>query len=469
MSLLGIDVGSSSIKAAAYREDGVLYKDVRKDLTPQYPQPGWWEQDPNEVWETTCLLLHRLAQEEFLRKDPPKAVAVSASVRENFPADELGFPLANCIMAADVRGAEYEVYPDGVPLPEPWSFSCGHMRERMDPFNRLQWWLKNRSEIMNKARFFPGWPELLTLKMCGRAVTDGTTAARWMIYDLHTQSWDLNRLSEFGISSEILPEVLPWGTIIGDVKKDILEDWGFHHPIKLAVGASDLNCAGLGAGVSAIGDVCLVAGSFENLLIATDEFPTARMLLRGLSITPHPGDAGRCVWAICPTGTAVLNWARNITNMSIDELDHKLNEAGSSPSPVLAAPYLSGAFIYWEGGRKLRGALFGLTLATSQIDIVRGFMDSISYDHVNTLSLLREQGVKIETVKAMGGGSRSAWWTQLKCDMMGVPIEVISQPEPGTLGAALLAGVAIGTYNNITEASKKFAGELPHNKSNFRK
>jgi len=460
MSLLGIDVGSSSVKLGAYSEDGELLAVVRRDVSPRHPQPGWWEQDPEEVWQTACNLIRSIAREKALKKDPPKAIAIAASVRENFPADSNGNPLGPCIMAADTRGDEFEVAPKGVSLPEPVSLSCGHLRERMDPFNRILWWKKNNPDILKQAKHFLGWHEFLAMRMCGRAVTDRSIAGRWLTYDLESGGWVTDRLSEYGVEEKLLPEILPWGTAVAEVKKEVTDDWGFSQPLKFAVGASDINCAALGAGVSAVGDAALVSGSFENMLIPTDEFPTATMLLRGLSVTAQPGISKHTVWAICPTGTAVLNWARNLLNISIKELDAMLEKSDLSPSPVLAVPYLSGAFNYWEDGRKLRGALFGLTLATSQIDITKAFMESIAYDHVNTLSLLGEERVEVTNFRAMGGGSRSVWWTQLKSDMTGIPIRVISQPEPGTLGAALLAGQAVGSFNDLTEASRAFAGTI---------
>lgn len=458
MSLLGIDVGSSSVKIGAYREDGQLIAVERKNLNPQHPNPGWWEQDPDEVWETTSLLIGKLMQQSKLRRDPPKALAISASVRENFPVDLNGNHLGLCIMAADVRGDQFEVPPTDVELPEAWSFNCGHLRERMDPFNRLLWWYQQNPEIVKQAAFFPGWHEFLSLRMCERAVVDPAIAGRWRVFNMKTHRWSLNIVDEFNIDPKFLPEILPWGTIIGEVRRDLVDGWNIPNPLYLAVGTSDLNSAALGAGVSALGDVCLVSGSFENMLIATSEYPTASMLLRGLSMTPHPGPVGRAVWAICPTGTAVLNWSTNLMGVSIEQIDQQLQQANLSPSSVLAVPYLSGAFIYWHEGRKLRGALFDLTLASGPLDIIRAFMESIAYDHVNTLSLLKDEGVVVDSIRAMGGGSRSRWWTQLKADMMGVPIEVISQPEPGTLGAAMLAGLAIGSITNLAGTSRSFAG-----------
>ncbi|MDD5371185.1 MAG: FGGY-family carbohydrate kinase, partial [Anaerolineaceae bacterium] len=173
-----------------------------------------------------------------------------------------------------------------------------------------------------------------------------------------------------------------------------------------------------------------------------------------LSITPHLGKIERSVYAICPTGNAVLNWARELVKLPLETLASQLEEKGPEPGPVLALPYLSGAMLYWEKGRKLRGVLAGLTLATTEVDILQAFMESIAYDHINTFSMLREEGIVVDQIRATGGGTRSAWWTQLKSDMLGVPIEISTQPEPGTLGAALLAGFGIGIYQDLDEASR---------------
>jgi xylulokinase len=125
----------------------------------------------------------------------------------------------------------------------------------------------------------------------------------------------------------------------------------------------------------------------------------------------------------------------------------------------MALPYLSGAMLYWKEGRKLRGALVGLTLATSPADLVQAFMESIAYDHVNTFSMFKEEGILVDQIRATGGGTRSEWWTQLKSDMLQIPIEVSPQPEPGTLGAALLAGYGVGIYKNIDEISAICSGK----------
>ena len=458
MSLVGIDVGSSSVKVAAYSAEGKLIAESSHDLTPLHPSPGLWETDPEDIWRATTLGMRGLTVQEAVRGDPPQAIAVSASGRENFPADAAGKPLGNGIMGADVRGGEFEILPEGSISPESWCLSCGHLRERMDPIFRLEWWRKYHPEIVDKMEYYFGWIDFMAFRMCGRAVMDQSTVSRYMVYDLESMNWAKDRVDEYKITPNLLPEVLPWGSVIGDLKPEVAKDWGFPPNVKVTQGCHDLNCAAYGAGVYEVGTVCLVSGSYENILIPTDKLPTASMLLRGLSVMPQPCKAGLSIIAVHPTGNAVLNWARDLIGSSIDSVEQELVRRNLGPSPVMAVPYLSGSMTYWEGGRRARGGLLGLTLATSKTDIVQGFMESIAYDTVNTLSLMRDEGIAVDRIRITGGGARSAWWTQLKADMTNKPIEVVEHPEPGTLGAALLAGLAIGIYDDMEEISKRDSG-----------
>jgi xylulokinase len=320
------------------------------------------------------------------------------------------------------------------------------------------WWRKYHPETMARARSYPDWHGFLTLRLCGRNASERSLVGRWAVYDLATRTWSPERLAEYAIEPYLLPEVLAGGEVIGEMRPALAREVGLPVGLKIVNGGHDMNCAGIGAGASRLGSACLISGSYENMLIPTLAFPTPEMLLRGLSITPHLGKIERSIYAICPTGNAVLNWARETVKLSIDDLTLQLAERGLTPSPVMALPFLSGAMLYWPGGRKLRGALVGLTLATTPVDIVQAFMESIAYDNTHTLSLLKSEHVLIDSIRATGGGTRSEWWMQLKADVMGLPIEVAAEPEPGTLGAALLAGLGIGVFDDLDRASAACSG-----------
>jgi sugar (pentulose or hexulose) kinase len=113
-------------------------------------------------------------------------------------------------------------------------------------------------------------------------------------------------------------------------------------------------------------------------MVMTTNTPTINLLKKDLSVMPHPGEAGLSTLAVCPTGNTVLNWARDLLGISIEEIEDYLSDKVYEPSPVLAVPNLSGSMTYWEGGRNSKGALIGLTLASSKTDVVQSLMESIA-------------------------------------------------------------------------------------------
>jgi len=469
MSFIGIDVGSSSVKMCAYSSNGRALAKASGALIPRRPQPGWWEIEPEEVWSATLKGLIQIARAPAVRRDPPEVVAISASGREIFPADRHGKILGPCIMAGDIRGADIEKSTATKTGRNEWFSSCGHIPERMDPVNRLLWWRWNDAKTATRAKVFLGWHEFLTLRLGGRAITDRSLAGKWLIYDLASGQWSPKRLAEFDIDPAILPEIQPWGATISQLTSRVASQTGLSRKVKIAVGAFDASCATLGAGASSPGVAGLVSGTWEDVIAPAFQLPPMKIVDLGFSVGPHPGAAGLAMFSLSPNGTAVLDWARNLMRISLPRLEGLLKNSGSEPSPLLAVPHLSGATVGWKYGRASRGALLGMNLASSRSDIIKSLMESVAYDLLLAVQSFREANVEINLLRAAGGGTRSAWWTQLKADLIGVPIEVVNQKEPGTLGAALLAGLAAGTFSSLEEGSKLWISAARRYEPNFKR
>lgn len=455
MSLIGIDIGSSSVKTVVYDLRGKPLAEASEVYMPKRPQPGWWELNPEEVWSATLKSLSKVAGTRTARSDPPEMMAISASGREAFPVDKNGKALGPCIMAGDTRGAELEAQTASQATREEWYSSCGHIPERMDPVNRLLWWQRQHPDVMNRSRFFLGWHEFITLRLAGRPVTDRSLASKWCVYEFEGK-WSAQRLAKLDIDPRILPEIAAWGTDIGRLRPSLAARLGLPKTLGIAVGCFDAACAALGTGASPEGVAGLVSGTWEDLIVPTTKLPPIEIVDSGFWVGPHPGSAGLAVLGLSPNGTVVVDWARSLMGISLPKLKRILEDGGPQPSPVLAVPHFSGATVSWPGGRKSKGGLLGLSLASSETDIIQSLMESIAYDLLAMVQGVRPCGVKMSKLRAAGGGTRSAWWTQLKADLTGLPIEVVEQSESGTVGAALLAGLASGAYASLEEGSKTF-------------
>ena len=453
MSLIGIDVGSSRIKAAAYRPDGRVLASAHADVYGRRPESGWWETDPEQVWTATLQCLGRISAAKTVKRDPPTVLAISASGREAFPVDRLGRALGPCLMAADMRGADIERQTAARASTLDWYEACGHIPERMDPVNRLLWWRSQHPQVMARTKRFLGWHEFLTLRLGGRAVTDHSLASKWLTYDLTARTWSRRLLDEFSVDPSLLPEIQTWGEIAAPLKRSVASELGLSHKVEIAVGGFDCTCAAIGLGVSSEGTTALILGSWADLIVPTRRPPSVEILGLGMSVGVHPGAAGLAVQALTPNGTTVLDWARSMFNIPLQKLEATLQQAVHT-GDVLAVPHLSRATVPWKGGKDSRGALIGMTLATSRADIVRALLEGVSYDLTLTIRSLHQYHISTGLIRAAGGGTRSQWWIQLIADLNGAGVEVLDQPEPGCVGAALLAGSANGTYSSLEEGAK---------------
>lgn len=453
MSLVGIDVGSSAVKAAAYRLDGSAVADAAQAVPSVHPVPGAWEVDGDAVWDAVVNVVRRLTAAPAVQRDPPAALAVSASGRESFPARADGSALGPCLRTADHRRPRADAATILRRSPEEWIRDCGHIPDHMDPANRMLWWTEQAPLTLSRARWFLGWHELASLRMTGRPVIDPALASGFAIFDLATISWSLDRIEGLGLDSTLLPDVVPWATSLGPVRPEIAEEMGLPSGCDFVTGSWDGSCAALGAGVVREGSALVSAGTWESVAAPVSVPEPGEIASNRLALTRQPSEPGWALWARSPNGTSVLDWVLAITGIQLDELEPALASAGPDPGPVLLIPHLSGAPGPWPESRDSAGAASGLTLNTTGVDLVKAALEGIAIDLALAIAALRAGGSPVRACRVAGGGARSAWWMQLKADLLGVPVEVSDLPEPGTFGAALLAGVGIGAYGSLTEAA----------------
>ncbi len=451
MSLIGIDLGTSAIKVAAYRIDGAPLAAARREVAGHRPRPGHWEVDARDSTEAFWAALKDVVSDTALRSDPPIAISFSSSGREVFPVDADGTPLGPCLMTADTRGDDVAARTAGRRSPEAWFALTGHVPRRMDPVNRALWWRERRPDVVRRTRWFMNWHEYFALHLTGRPVADWSDAGTWATYDIGTGGWSPDRIAESGIDPAWLPEVLPNAEPIGPITADAAARSGLSPDVLVVCGAYDAYAASVGSGAVDPGVVGLACGTWHSFVMPVERGWPADLVHSGVSVFPHPGPTGFAVLVTDPNGMSVIDWARSLTGLTIDELDGRLSEAEPGPGHVLADPGFT-PLPHVDATPGFGGSVAGLTLATTSVDIVRALLEGIACRFVDSLDVLRRHGIVPTLVRATGGGAHSTWWLQLHADLSGLPVEVVAQDEPGAFGAAILAGVGAGIYPNVSEA-----------------
>jgi len=451
MSLIGIDLGTSAIKVGAYATDGTLLAHAHRPVPGYHPEPGHSEVDVTESRLAFRESLAEVAGDDHVRADPVVAISFSSSGREVFPVAADGEPLGRCLMTSDLRGDDVAAETAARRSPEEWFRLTGHFPRRMDPVNRALWWRKTAPEVAARTRWFMNWHEFYALLLSGRPVVDWSDAGTWATYDVATGKWSAERIAETGIDPQWLPEVRSNGSPIGPILPSASDEFGLPADCLIVTGAYDTYAAAVGSGAVDPGVVSLACGTWHSYNTPVRPGWPVELVHDGLNVFPHPGPTGFGILVTNPNGMSVVDWARGLLNLSIPDLEAGLAEAGSGPGHVFADARFT-PLPHMTAAPGFGGTFTGVTLAASAVDIVRALLEGIACEFAASLDLLRRHGINPTLIRATGGGSRNGWWLQLMADLTGVPIEVVAQDEPGTFGAAILAGVGAGVYESVSAA-----------------
>lgn len=459
MSLLGIDVGTTGCKVIAFREDGEILAQAYGEYPLIHPQPGWSELDSNVVWENVSDGIQKVAADT--KNDPIEAISVASQGEAVTPVSENCDVLANAITTFDSRtsGICDEILQDISPL-EVMKIT-GMPPSDIHTLAKLVWIQRNQPEIYGKVWKFFGFEDFINFKLGVQLAVDYSLAARTMCFDIINKTWSERMLNLANIDTELLPEPVPSGTVIGEIGTKVSDELGLPKGVVCVAGGHDQPCGALGAGIIRGGELMDATGTVECIAPAfSDPVINEQMIDGNFACYPHVVDGLYVTLGFVSSGGVVLRWFRdtfaqaevaqaNAANR--DVYDILLDEIPDVPSSAMLLPHFTGSGTpHLDLGSK--GAIVGLTLSTTKGELVKSILEGISYEIKQNLTMLEDAGVEINEVRAIGGGAKSAKWLQLKADMFGKKVIALDISEGVCLGTAILSGTAIGKYNSIEEA-----------------
>ena len=456
MSLLGIDVGTSGCKAAAYRADGGCIASARREYPTAHPRPGWAELDSRlvlaRVWEVIAEVAAQTGH------DPVTALCVSSMGEAMTPVSRDGRVLGDSILQVDVRGAEharrlevdfgldafYAVNPN---IPGP-NYSLP----------KLLWLRDNEPALYGGAWKFLLWGDLVSFMLGGDPVTSFALANRTLLFDIRRETWSEPLLAWAGIDADRLPVPLASGTVAGTVRADVAAELGLPPGVKIVVGAHDQCCGALGAGICAAGKAVCGMGTVECITPVYSGIPPAdTMLPLGLNVEHHVVPGLYLSFLYNQSGSLV-KWFRDTFAAELQGEDvyaALMAEMPDAPARLLVLPHfeMTGApgFITDSAG-----VIAGLRTGTGRGEILKAIIEGAAFHFVGGLGALRGLGIDLSQFVATGGGAQSAAWLQIKADIYGVPFVRPKITECGALGAAILAGCADGVFSGPSEGVARF-------------
>lgn len=459
MSLAGVDIGTTGTKVTVFDLDGRIVSQAYREYPLRYPRAGWIELDAARVLRDAREALSEAAA--GARRDPIRALSISMLGEAAAPIDSKGKLIDRSIVGFDSRGdAECGALTDALGRARLFR-RTGAPPNHTFTICKMMWWKKNRKDIFRRAKKFLLFEDLFIHSLGLPPTINHSLACRTMAFDIHKRMWDEKTLDAAGLEAELFATPVSSGTVVGEVPQRTATRLGLRRGTLVVAGGHDQLCAALGAGVVRPGLACDSTGTVECVTVALDRaVVNERMLKSNFCCSPHVVPGLYATLAFNFTGGSLLRWYRDnfgaaeaaeAAKSGKDVYEVILEGAAKEPTCLTVLPHFTTSGTPHFDAHAT-GAVTGLRLDTTRGDFVRALLEGVSMEIRMNIELLWDAGVPVKELMAIGGGARSDYWLRLKADVFGRPVAAPDVAEAGGLGAAMLAGIAIGAWRNSAEA-----------------
>ena len=454
---LGVDVGTSGVKAILVAEDGGVVASATAPLSLDTPQPGWAEQDPEAWWAAARAAIRDvLAQRAGSRV---AAVGISGQMHSSVFLDNSAAVIRPALLWCDGRTTaecrQIEQRAGGEAQLREWV--CNPALEGFTLPKVL--WLRNH-EPAAFARLATVLlaKDFVRLRLTGAVATEPSDASGTLMFDPTRMRWSREILDAVGLSPSLLPDVGGSATVLGHVTPSAAKLTGLVAGTPVVGGGADNACGAAGVGAITPGEAVSSWGTSGTVLAPTAE-PRVDPQLRAHTFC-HVAPGVWYVMGVVLSAGGAFAWFRDqcARELPEDERDERLvAEAAMIPTGadgVTFLPYLQGERTPHRDA-SLRAAFTGLSLAHSRAHMTRAVLEGVCFALRDSLGILTELGLAPAFLLLTGGGAKSAFIRQLQADVFGLPVTTVNREEGGSYGAALLAAVGAGAFPDLKTAAQR--------------
>lgn len=451
--LLGVDVGTSNIKAVLATPDGHVVAQVQRPYPTAHPRVGWVEQNPEDWWQGTVHAVREVLAEGALAPAAVKGVGVSGQGCAVTLIGADGEVIRPAIIWMDAR-SEAEAQQLRACCGEPILQRNGKQPAAYNADPVLLWLQRHEPENLARARTSLTTTGYLNFRLTGRAVTNVSDASILFAFDLHQGRWSEHLIELFGLPRHLYPPLAACQEVIGTLTAEAAVALGLPEQTPVIAGGEDTSSSGLAIGVGKPGQGFLSLGTAGTIYIAEAGEIVHPQLLAFLHVLPGQILLGGSMVAV----GAALDWCRQLLGPTVDteSLTHMATSCEPGAGGLIFLPYLSGELQPINDGNA-RGVFFGLSQSTGRAEVARAVLEGAAYAIAHNAQIAREAGVSLAEIRAVGGPTRSPLWCQIMADVIGEPIAVLAGNAGAPLGNALLAAAGVGLLAEPAEVAQASA------------
>lgn len=462
--LLGIDVGTTGSKAVLIGSGGRVAAEATSEYPMHTPRPLWAEQDPRDWWSAAVASIRRVLDQGGVQPAQVAGVGLTGQMHGLVLLDGRGGVLRPCIMWNDQRTAD----------------QCAAITERVGAHRLLEltgnpvlpgftapkvvWVRENEPETYQHTAHLLLPKDYVRYRLTGEFFSEVSDASGTSLFDVGKRGWSEEMLSALEVPRDWLPEVTESPVASAKISAEASRETGLAAGTPVVGGGGDQAAQAVGSGIIDEGVVSVTLGTSGVVFAACDSYriePEGRLHafchavpgkwhLMGVMLSA----AGSFRWFRDTLGEAELARARQENRDAYDLLTAAAATVKPGCEGLLFLPYLTGERTP-HPDPNARGVFFGLTLRHTKAHLTRAVLEGVTYGLRDSLELMRGLGVSVDQVRASGGGARSELWRQILADVFNAEIVTVNVTEGAAYGAALLAGVGVGIYRDVSAACEQ--------------
>ncbi len=460
--LLGIDLGTTGAKSVLIDEGGSVVTTARAEYPLSRPQEGWSEQDPGDWWEAIVAATREVLEEKG--SSEVKALALSGQMHGSVFLNSSGEVIRPPILWNDTRTTD----------------QCREMTEKvgeerlrnlvgnpvLEGFTapKVLWLRENEPENFEKLETLLLPKDYIVYRLTGKKSTEYSDAAGTVLFNVEEGEWEEEILGELSLDKSILPPVLDSTEIVGNLTPEAAEELGLSQDTSVIAGGADNACSAVGNGIVKEGLFLVSIGSSGVVLAHTDSMQVDRG--NRLHSFNHAKPGSWYLMGVMLSAGLSLRWFKNnlgqpektmseLTGMDPYELlTREAAEVPPGSEKLIFLPYLNGERTP-HADANARGVFFGLSSSHRKGHLVRSVLEGVTFGLRNSLELITEKEITPQEVRITGGGANSDLWAQIQADVFDLEVKKTSLNEGPAFGAALLAGVGAGVYEDVEQATEE--------------
>ncbi|MCL2009798.1 MAG: xylulokinase [Synergistaceae bacterium] len=449
--LLGIDIGTSGVKAVLMSREGEILALSRQEYSFDIPREGWAEQEPEVWWRAVCAATGEITRKAGVAVSRIDGIGFSGQTHGLVPLDADGNPVRKAIIWCDRRSTDQVEKIKNALGAERLGAVAGSPAAAGFQAVSLLWMKENENSLYKKIRCVLLPKDYVRYRLTGRLSTDVTDAAGTLALDIRNARWSEEILNKLGLDIELYPPIFMPDSSAGAVTTKAARKTGLKEGVRVFHGGADQVMQAVGNGIMTPGQVSVNIGTGAQVLSPLAS-PVYDKELRAHTFNYCRPGSWYFMGAMLAGGLS-LSWLRGkiLKGMSYPDMNGLAEQIPCGSEGLVFLPYLAGERTPHMDPHA-RGMFFGLQLHHGAGHLIRAVMEGVAFSLRDCLSVFYEMGQNCERVIASGGGARSKLWLQIQADVLNRPVYTSQMEEQACVGAAIAAGVGAGVYADYAEA-----------------